>query len=194
MCTDFKTRRSWKASTCSAEATLVPTDPVCPWGSSMFRSNLNITHRLQWNIFAYIILYNTVAIISKLNFYLIIWGCNYYFGWNCLFYHFTKLRTKNWKLTLLHQPFHASTSPLDSETHIRFTVNVFVLRAHCQTTRTIRAVKCTCGVVSVVVLLMVSSIWAVWTSRVSNWCSNLSMREEIWEKGSRNSFKTEFCY
>lgn len=37
----------------------------------------------------------------------------------------------------------------------------------------------TCGVVSVVVLLMVSSIWAVCTSNVSNWCSNLSMRPEI---------------
>lgn len=28
-------------NTCSAEATLVPTDPVCPWGSSMFRSSLS---------------------------------------------------------------------------------------------------------------------------------------------------------
>lgn len=53
--------------------------------------------------------------------------------------------------------------------------------------------KCTCGVVSVVVLLMVSSIWAVWTSRVSNWCSNLSMRPEIWKKKwLRHCFIT--CY
>lgn len=49
------------------------------------------------------------------------------------------------------------------------------------------AEKCTCGVVSVVVLLMVSSIWAVWTSRVSNWCSNLSMSAEILKKKKTDS-------
>lgn len=35
---------------------------------------------------------------------------------------------------------------------------------------------------SVVVLLIVSSICAVCTSRVSNWCSNLSIRAVIWRK------------
>lgn len=100
MYTDFKTRRSWKASTCSAEATLVPTDPVCPWGSSMFRSNLNIPNTLKWNSFAYIILYNTVENVPQLNYFLILL-LNYYLRLQlllqlklCLFYHVIRLGTK----------------------------------------------------------------------------------------------------
>ena len=64
-----------------------------------------------------------------------------------------------------------------------------------------RALKCTCGVVSVVVLLMASSIWAVWTSKVSNWRSNLSMRAEIWSRQkefkpffNREEFVTNYNY
>lgn len=49
-------------------------------------------------------------------------------------HYFTKhAGTENEKVTLLHQPFHAAMSPLDSETHIRFTVNVFVFQTHGQT-------------------------------------------------------------
>lgn len=71
--------------------------------------------------------------------------------------------------------------------HIRFIINVLVRKTHFQMLRKItkaelKMYKCTCGVVKVVVLLMLSSIWAVWTSRVSNWCSNLSMRAEIWKR------------
>lgn len=51
-----------------------------------------------------------------------------------------------------------------------------------QRLQTRAACEYTCGVVSVVVLLIVSSICAVCTSRVSNWCSNLSISAVIWRK------------
>lgn len=57
-------------------------------------------------------------------------------------------------------------------------MNMFVIKK--QTVKNVH--KYTCGVVSVVVLLIVSSICAVCTSRVSNWCSNLSIRAVIWRK------------
>lgn len=68
-------------------------------------------------------------------------------------------KKKNEKVTLLHLPVHASMSPLDSEKTDEIYSEGVCLE---QTTRkNVRVEKCTCGVVSVVVLLMVSSIWAV---------------------------------
>lgn len=46
LCTSLKKRlEHWMCMcTCSAEATLAPTDPVWPWGSSRFRSSLDRMH------------------------------------------------------------------------------------------------------------------------------------------------------
>lgn len=49
----------------------------------------------------------------------------------------------------------------------------------------------TCGVVRVVVLLIVSSICCVWTSNVSNWCSNLSIKAEIYKDIVRSKMYSE---
>lgn len=44
------------------------------------------------------------------------------------------LQQKRGKVTLLHQPFHAAMNLLESETHKRLTVNVFIFQTQRQTT------------------------------------------------------------
>ncbi len=101
-------------------------------------------------------------------------------------------------LTLLHQPSHATACLLDSRDQPRKQqfqkrmirgFNVWIITgakpAFISTLRSTvfpgckRTVLITWGVVRVVVLPIVSSIWAVCTSRVSNWFSNLSINAEI---------------
>lgn len=67
-------------------------------------------------------------------------------------------------------------------------MNMFILNKEYKTV--INVYIYTCGVVSVVVLLIVSSICAVCTSRVSNCRSNLSIRPEIWRT---LGFKSTSC-
>lgn len=82
-------------------------------------------------------------------------------------------------LTQPHQPFPTSKNRLDPKTQNSVTQSNSCV--YVEITCALRiVVLITCGVVSVVVLLIVSSIWDVCTSKVSNWRSNFSIKAEIW--------------